>query len=165
MKQYLEPDFDATPNASTVSLPYHQQSQGFDEQAGRASGGRAGRDDTASRMEEIQRRERELAERERNIGQREEFVRRHGRNNWPPKPYWPFAPLLYHDIDEEIPAPSRQIVNTLYRLWLVLVLTITLNLVACILLLVTGSSDGAKDLGGSIVDLVIIPLAFLLWYR
>lgn len=116
-------------------------------------------------MEEIRRRELELAERERKLGQREEHVRRHGRNNWPPKPWWPFAPLLYHDIDEEVPAASRQIVNTLYRLWLLLVLTITLNLVACILLLVTGSDDGGKDLGGAIVDLIIIPLAFLLWYR
>jgi hypothetical protein len=166
--QGVERDVD-TPQASTVSLPYHQQDQAYNGGSSTTGAGFSGRgahaDDTAARMDEIRRREMELAERERKLGQREEHVRNFGKNNWPPKPYWPFRPLLFHDIDEEIPATSRQIVSTLYRLWLLLVLTITLNLVACILLLVTGAEDGGKDLGGSIVDLFIIPLAFLLWYR
>ena len=107
----------------------------------------------------------ELEQRERSLGQREEHIRKHGRNNWPPKPYWPFAPLIYHSIDEEIPAESKSIVNTLYRLWMLGVLAITLNLVACILLAVTGSEGGLKELGGAIVNIIIIPLSFVLWYR
>jgi hypothetical protein len=38
----------------------------------------------------------------------------------------------------------------LYQLWLVLLATLVINMVACIFLLVAGSSDGGKDLGGSI---------------
>lgn len=152
-----------------MDLPYHQQAQGGGAAAAAAAAAAGaqsrGPDDTAARLEEIRRREQELEQRERNLGQREEHVRRHGRNNWPPKPWWPFAPLIFHDIEQEIPQESRTIVNTLYRLWLLLLLTLTLNLVACILLLVSGSDDGAKDLGGSIVDLLVIPLSFLLWYR
>lgn len=160
--KYLEPDESITPHASTVDLPYHQQAGG----AGLiASGSSRGGDETAARMEEIRRREMELEQRERNLGQREEHIRRHGHHNWPPKPFWPFAPLIFHDIEQEIPSDSRVIVLTLYRLWLAFVLTAVLNLVACILLLVSGAEDGAKDMGGSIVDLFIVPLAFLLWYR
>lgn len=160
--KYLEPDEAATPHASTLDLPYHQQAGG----AGLVAASSSHRmDDTAARMEEIRRREMELEQRERNLGQREDHIRLHGRSNWPPKPFWPFAPLIFHDIEQEIPSESRIIVLTLYRLWLAFVLTAILNLVACILLLVSGAEDGAKDLGGSIVDVFIVPLAFLLWYR
>ncbi|CAD6573304.1 MAG: hypothetical protein CYPHOPRED_005108 [Cyphobasidiales sp. Tagirdzhanova-0007] len=162
--KYLEPheDYDKpTPQASVVSLPYQTEQMRTASAPARSSG----RDETAARLEEIRRREQELAQRETNLGQREESFRRNGRNNWPPKPFWPFQPLIFHDIDLEIPQESRVIVNTLYRLWLALILTLTLNFVACILLLVTGAEAGGKDLGGSIVDLLVIPLAFLLWYR
>lgn len=161
--KYLEADDDdkTTPMASTATLPYHQQSAG-----GSAAGTRSlgTGDETAARLEEIRRREQELEQRERNLGQREEHIRLHGRNNWPPKPFWPY-PLLYHDIEAEIPSESRSIVLTLYRIWLLLLLVILLNLVACILLLVSGAKDGGKDLGGALVDLLIIPASFLLWYR
>ncbi|KAL7004608.1 hypothetical protein EMMF5_005868 [Cystobasidiomycetes sp. EMM_F5] len=165
-----KPDDDTvTPHASTVQLPYHQQAhsgKAFGTANNYASGSNShDNDETAKRLEEIRRRELELEQRERSLGQREANIRLHGRNNWPPKPFWPFAPLIYHDIQEEIPAESRSIVLTLYRLWLLNIVTIILNLVACILLLVSGAADGAKDLGGSLVDLLVIPLSFVLWYR
>lgn len=181
--KYLEPDDDgATPHASTVSLPYHQQAEQYSSSsssaapATRGSAGlglgaagvtssSSGDNETASRMEEIRRREAELAQREAALGQREEFIRRHGRNNWPPRPFWPFRPLLYHDIEAEIPQESRQIVSSLYKLWLAFVVTTVLNFVACLLLLIGGADDGLQDLGGSIVDLFIGPIAFMLWYR
>lgn len=165
-KDYLEPDVvdDTTPNASTASVPYHQQASNYTSSSSAPARGLEG-DDASARLAEIRRREEELARREANLGQREAYIRVHGRNNWPPKPFWPFAPLIFHDIQQEIPEESRSIVTTLYRLWLILILTLTLNTVACILLLVSGAADGAKDMGGSIVDLLVIPLAFLLWYR
>jgi hypothetical protein len=62
----------------------------------------------------------------------------------------PVYPLIYHAISEEIPDPSRPLITRLYQLWLVLLGTLIINMVACIFLLVAGSSDGGKDLGASI---------------
>jgi len=114
-----------------------------------------------ARAEELRRRERDLERREQELNQRAEHIRTHGRNNWPP-----FYPLIYHSISEEIPEASRSLITRLYQLWLVLLATLLINMVACIFFLVAGSSDGGKDLGGSIGYLIFIsPLSFLLWYR
>lgn len=59
-------------------------------------------------------------------------------------------PLIYHAISEEIPDASRPLITRLYQLWLVLLGTLIINMVACIFLLIAGSSDGGKDLGASI---------------
>jgi len=123
--------------------------------------GGPGGDSAGSRMEEIRRREAELAERERNLGQREQHVKDYGRNNWPP-----FFPLIFHDIDTEIPEESKPTVLLLYRVWLFLILTLIVNLVGTILLLTSGQNDGGKDLGSGITYLPIIGItSFLLWYR
>ncbi|PWN54198.1 scamp-domain-containing protein [Violaceomyces palustris] len=115
----------------------------------------------AARLEEIRRREAELAQRERDLEQRAAHIQKHGRNNWPF-----FYPLIYHDIASEIPADAQPIMLNLYRLWLLLVATLAINLVACVLLLVQGSNDGGKDMISGIVYLPVIGVAsFLLWYR
>jgi hypothetical protein len=59
-------------------------------------------------------------------------------------------PLIFHDISEEIPEASRPLITRLFQLWLVLALTLILNMVACITILISGSPDGARDLGASI---------------
>lgn len=75
-------------------------------------------------------------------------------------------PIIYHDIDAEIPPDSREAMQHIYILWLVLVGTLIVNLVACVFLLIQGSSDGIKDMITGIVYLpVITALSFLLWYR
>lgn len=75
-------------------------------------------------------------------------------------------PLIYHDIDAEIPPDSREAMQHIYILWLVLVGTLIVNLVACVFLLIQGSSDGIKDMITGIVYFpVITALSFLLWYR
>lgn len=118
-------------------------------------------DETAARLEEIRKREAALAERERDVGQREAHIKRYGKNQWPP-----FYPLIFHDIEAEIPAESKPVVLTLYRLWLLLIATLIANLVAGILMLVSGRPDGGKDMGAAIMYLpVITVLSFLLWYR
>jgi hypothetical protein len=38
----------------------------------------------------------------------------------------------------------------LYQLWLVLMLTLIINMVACIFILLAGAADGGRDLGASI---------------
>jgi len=106
-------------------------------------------------------REAELAERERNLKAREEHVKKHGRNNWPP-----FYPLIYHSINDEIPEASRSLIMRLYQLWLLLLVTLVVNMVACIVILIAGSDDGARDVGASVTYVPIIGLlSFLLWYR
>ena len=92
-------------------------------------------------------------------------------------------PLIFHSIPDEIPQDSQPLITRLYQLWLVLLGTLVVNMVACILILISGSSDGGKDLGSSIgyvaspfvmgkmilatrrYIFVIAPLSFLLWYR
>jgi hypothetical protein len=59
--------------------------------------------------------------------------------------------LIFHNIEAEIPSESRTVVLTLYRVWMLLGLTLILNLVACILLLVSGRPDGASDMGAAIM--------------
>ena len=59
-------------------------------------------------------------------------------------------PLIFHSIKDEIPEASQQLITRLYQLWLVLFGTLIINFVACIFVLVAGSSDGGADLGASI---------------
>lgn len=62
----------------------------------------------------------------------------------------PVLPLIFHSIQDEIPEASRPLVTRLYQLWLVLVLTLIINTVACIFILVSGGQDGGRDTGASI---------------
>lgn len=115
----------------------------------------------AARMEELRRREEELARRERELETRAQHIQKHGRNNWPF-----FYPLIYHDIEAEIPPDSQVLMQNLYRLWLLLVLSLIINMVACIFLLIQGATDGGKDMISGVVYLPVITVAsFLLWYR
>jgi len=115
----------------------------------------------ASRVANLDHRERDLERRERELHQKAETIRKQGRNNWPP-----FFPLIYHDISEEIPEASRPLITRLYLLWLILAGTLIVNMVACIFVLTSGGSDGVKDL---IVSIIMVPvisiLSFLSWYR
>jgi len=115
----------------------------------------------AARLEEIAQRERDLERRETELSQKTDHIRRHGRNNFPP-----FIPLIFHSIPEEIPEASRPLITRIFQLWLVLAATLVLNMIACIFILVAGSSNGGGDLGSSIGYIIVItPLSFLLWYR
>ncbi|KAI6028723.1 scamp family-domain-containing protein [Pisolithus orientalis] len=142
-------DYNQNPFASTHSLDANP----FDDPAPAQN--------KTARQRDLEQRERDLERREQELNQRAEHIRTHGRNNWPP-----FFPLIFHSIPEEIPEASRPLITRLYQLWLALFAALIVNMIACIFLLVAGSSDGGKDLGGSIGYLLIItPLSFLLWYR
>ncbi|EJU05607.1 hypothetical protein DACRYDRAFT_74883 [Dacryopinax primogenitus] len=113
-----------------------------------------------ARLEELSRRERELDARERDLGRQEQAFADKG------KPNWPFCvPFLHHDIKGDIPEASQQLMQRLYLLWLVLIGTVIINFIGCIFILLSGTADGGKDLGASILYLVVIPPAsFFLWY-
>ncbi|GAA5917334.1 hypothetical protein JCM5296_001294 [Sporobolomyces johnsonii] len=143
------PDDVSTKAASTYTLP----EPGVPQQQG---------GDVQQRLDDLARREQELAARERALHQKQEHIRKHGRNNWPPGPW----PLIFHDIEQEIPEQHRATVLTLYRVWMFLILTLIVNLVAAILLLVSGASNGGADLGAAIMYVPVIGvLSFLAWYR
>lgn len=48
-------------------------------------------------------------------------------------------PLIYHDIDVEIPQEHRALITRVYQLWLVLAATLILNMIACIFIYASGS--------------------------
>jgi len=116
---------------------------------------------TANPYADLKRREEELRVREAQLNAREEIVKTRGKSNWPP-----FFPLIYHNIGVEIPEPSRPLMTRLYQLWLVLQGTLIINMIACLFILLAGSSDGGKDFGASIGYIPVIGgLSFFLWYR
>jgi hypothetical protein len=118
--------------------------------------------DEAARLAEIRRREEDLARRETEINNKAEHIRRHGRNNFPPCQcnshshfashliHLPVFPLIFHSIQDEIPEDHRQLITRLYQLWLVLLGTLLINMIACICILIAGSASGGSDLGASI---------------
>jgi len=69
----------------------------------------------------------------------------------------PVFPLIFHSIKDEIPDASRPLITRLYQLWLVLLVTLIINMVACIFILLAGVEDGASDLGASIGYLLLSP--------
>ncbi|EIW68384.1 hypothetical protein M231_00294 [Tremella mesenterica] len=103
--------------------------------------------------------EAQLREREAAIGQREREVGVY-RNNWPP-----FFPFLHHDITT-MPTEHQTVGKLLYAQWLELIVTLVINLVGCILLLISGSLEGGADVGAAGGYLPVIGvLSFILWYR
>lgn len=115
---------------------------------------------SAAKQADLERRERELAAREAEISRRETNIK-HGKNNFPP-----FFPLIFHSINDEIPQDSRPLITRIFQLWLVLCVTLIINMVACIFILTSGGTDGGKDLAASISYIPVISiLSFLLWYR
>jgi len=146
--------YTQNPFASTHSL----DTKPFDDPVQPTSSSHAAE---AARLEELQQRERDIERREQELNAKADHIRRHGRNNWPP-----FLPLIFHSIQDEIPEASRPLITRLYQLWLVLILTLIINMVACIFILLAGAADGGRDLGASIGYLFIISVtSFLLWYR
>ena len=63
---------------------------------------------------------------------------------------YPVFPLIFHSIKDEIPEASQPLITRLFQLWLVLVATLIVNMVACIFILTAGAAGGGSDLGSSI---------------
>jgi hypothetical protein len=161
-------DYTQNPFASTHSLDTNP----FDDPVTPTSPSHAAE---AARLEQLHQRERDLERREQELNAKADHIRRHGRNNWPPclshytKPLLyilifisPVLPLIFHSIQDEIPEASRPLITRLYQLWLVLSLTLIINMVACIFILLAGASDGGRDLGASIGSAGVFPSYHLL---
>ncbi|RKO90871.1 scamp family-domain-containing protein [Blyttiomyces helicus] len=116
---------------------------------------------------ELKRKEEELAAREAALKAEQEAIRRAGYNppNWPP-----FYPLVYHDINAEIPeGPTRDTQWKLYRLWLGTMILLVWNMVACLTLLISHPNNMphvASDFGVSLVYIFFIGIcSFYSWYQ
>lgn len=156
----VNPFSNPSNNASAFSL----ESQTTPVPGGRGAGGfqaqqddagyRAREEELRRRDEEVQRRQRELDERERRLDAGE------GKANWPF-----FFPMIRHEI-RDLPLSHQSTMKQLYIQWLGLLVTLIINLVACILLLIAGSSDGGKDTAAAgSYTFVITVTSFFLWYR
>ncbi|KAJ3093955.1 hypothetical protein HDU97_008785 [Phlyctochytrium planicorne] len=103
----------------------------------------------AAKEEALRKKEEELAERERALREQQETLRSHGLNppNWPP-----FYPLIYHNIDDEIPEHDRPLMLKIYRYWLATIGVLFFNIIACLGILISHSTYyGSSDFGISII--------------
>ncbi|RUS30301.1 scamp family-domain-containing protein [Jimgerdemannia flammicorona] len=130
-----------------------------------SSGGAALPSALSAKEEELRRKERELEERERALQERQDnFVLRRQGNNFPP-----CFPLLYMDIQAEIPRENQEVVTWLYRSWLTFLVTILWNCVACFFVLFShppSVTQGPADFGVSLTTVFTHSLlSFFLWYR
>ncbi|CAD6583631.1 MAG: hypothetical protein TREMPRED_003607, partial [Tremellales sp. Tagirdzhanova-0007] len=171
------------PNDSAFSLDSQDTERGVGESQAQASGygqshgqsqsgygqGQSSTDrkkveeDMSRREADLRRRETELAARERDSGIQ--------RNNWPPSflpdHEWDVLdfPFVHHDIST-LPPIHQTVTKLLYFQWLALVVTLVINLLGCIFLLVSGSSEGGADTAAAGGYLPIIGItSFILWYR
>ncbi|KAI8610764.1 scamp family-domain-containing protein [Chytriomyces sp. MP71] len=124
----------------------------------------AGAGDLRTREDELRRREEALLARESQVREQEAALRAHGLHppNWPP-----FYPLIYHDIDTEVPAASRPIVHKIFKYWSYTVGVLVVNMVACLTILASHSTTtGGADFGSSLIStFTITALSFFAWYR
>ncbi|KAI8319316.1 scamp-domain-containing protein, partial [Martensiomyces pterosporus] len=81
----------------------------------------------------------------------------------------PFWPIMYHDIDVEVPIGDRQTVRVLFYMWLALEALLVFNCVSCFIVLVShgsGVSNAGASFGSSFIYLFTITAgSFFLWYR
>ncbi|KAJ3151487.1 Secretory carrier-associated membrane protein 5 [Geranomyces variabilis] len=114
-----------------------------------------------SREMELQRREADVAQREARLKDRERAVGTHDVPNWPK-----FKPMIYHDIEKEIPLRGRWLVKRVYMAWILAVIVYLVNCIAAFSLLVTNASSGGVTFGISLLILLVgTPVSFVFWYR
>ncbi|KAJ3296964.1 hypothetical protein HK104_001009 [Borealophlyctis nickersoniae] len=121
---------------------------------GGSSGGK-----TAKELE-LERREAELRAREAKLVERENAVEFQ-------KPNWPrFRPMVYHDIDKDIPESGRWLVKRVYVAWWIAIVTYVMNCAAAFSCLVTKAESAGGTFGVALIVLVIgTPVSFVFWYR
>ncbi|KAI8610106.1 scamp family-domain-containing protein [Chytriomyces sp. MP71] len=113
---------------------------------------------------ELRRKEAELLEREAQLKENER------NSNLSRLPNFPYCwPVMYHNINVDIPRSNRRIMIWMYRSWLFCFICLFVNIVASLAVMLshpTGVTSAARDFGVSIVYAVGIAItSFYLWYR
>ncbi|KAJ1500032.1 hypothetical protein HMI55_004090 [Coelomomyces lativittatus] len=115
------------------------------------------------RLQELHRRELELQIRESKLNEREEKIDEMVKR----APNWPACrPLVYHDIQKEIPEHGRMLVKKLYFTWCLSAWTYFFNCIASFACLITKSSAGGAQFGISfLIFLMGVPMSWSFWYQ
>ncbi|KAJ3210917.1 hypothetical protein HDU82_007145 [Entophlyctis luteolus] len=115
----------------------------------------------AAREAELAKREAQLNKREEQLVQKEAQLEHIHAPNFPP-----CKPLVYHDIEAEIPAEGKWLVKRLYYAWIFSVFNYLVNAVTCFLLLISKAESAGANFGASLVMLLAItPVSFVFWYQ
>ncbi|KAJ3055049.1 Secretory carrier-associated membrane protein 5 [Rhizophlyctis rosea] len=112
-------------------------------------------------------RELEVERREAAVRMREEALQRREADLAYLKPNWPkFRPMVYHDIDKDIPESGRWLVKRVYGSWWLALITYIVNCVAGFSCLVTKAEQGGSQFGVALIVMAVgIPVSFVFWYR
>lgn len=115
------------------------------------------------REEELQRREQTLAYREARLAERETKVQELGQT----APNWPRCrPMIYHDIQRDIPENGRQLVKRVYFGWYIAVWVYLINAIASFSLMTSKATGAGGNFGMALIVLLIgTPVSFVFWYK
>lgn len=112
----------------------------------------------------------ELDRREEEVKRKEAALARAGVHlelkNWPP-----FAPIIHHDITNDIPVYLRKLMYTAFASYLGAVLCLLYNLIAVSVVVATVRFVGGEKVNVEFLFLAIIylivgvPSSYLCWYR
>ncbi|KAJ3211415.1 Secretory carrier-associated membrane protein 5 [Dinochytrium kinnereticum] len=109
----------------------------------------------SSREAEIERREAELRHREAKLAEKESQLGDHHPPNWPP-----CKPMVYHDIQNDIPETGRWLVKRLYMAWYLSCAAYLANFAAAFALLVVKAENAGGTFGlALVIFLVGIPVS------
>ncbi|KAI9355953.1 scamp family-domain-containing protein, partial [Zopfochytrium polystomum] len=115
----------------------------------------------AAREAELERREQELKAREARLKEREKEVGGYHPPNFPP-----FKPLVYHDIQNDIPEAGRWLVKRLFMAWWLSTATYVINFCAAFGLLIAKAESGGGTFGLALVIMLVgTPVSFVFWYQ
>lgn len=114
------------------------------------------------REAELERREQMLQYRESKLNQKEVQLQQYGQ-----LPNWPRCkPMIYHDIDKDIPEGGRRLVKRVYFAWYISVWVYLINVIANFTLMLAKATAGGGNFGVSLIILFIgTPVSFVFWYQ
>lgn len=136
-----------------------------------------GTSNTGSNFQDLMKKEKELRAKEIELNRREEEVKRQEETlsragvqlevkNWPP-----FAPIIHHDIENDIPVYLQKLMYTAFASLLGMVVCLFFNFIAVLIVVTTVRFDGGDRVNVAFLFLAIIyfivgvPLSYLCWYR
>jgi len=115
------------------------------------------------RVNELERREKALAERERRVMDVEKRLEDGGveikRKNWPR-----CKPLLYHDIDAEVPTPNQACCKAGYLCWMMAQVAFLFNFIAVSIMMFAGTATIACWFFSALATVIGIFCSFWCWY-
>lgn len=119
---------------------------------------------SASKEEQLRRKEAELIERERRVAEREAAVGAGGKIVGPKN--WPICyPIWRHSIPEDIPEGSRRVVREAYVCWWALIGCLSYQFFCASVMLGYGVSNKVPSWFLAIIFFVLgVPLSIWLWY-